>query len=122
MPQADFLFTIIDKNRRGFITLEDFASWVAHDVENPLQLIREIVKKHGMSPEELLRVMRLSAWSDPLDETEFCKAVKRLDRTLKSDQVYGLFISVADKTGKVSIRSLMQNFTGHPYETVDFRN
>lgn len=35
-PQADYLFTVIDKDRKGFIVEEDFRSWVAHDVENPL--------------------------------------------------------------------------------------
>ena len=116
------MFTVIDKERKGFIVEEDFRRWVAHDVENPLQVIREIVRKHGLAPEELLRGMRLSVWSDPLDEQEFCKAVKRLDRTLKSEQVYGLFMSLVEKSGKISIRHLIQNFTGHGYETVDFRN
>lgn len=31
-------------------------------------------------------------------------------------------MSLVEKSGKVSIRHLIQNFTGHPYETVDFRN
>ena len=30
-------------------------------------------------------------------------------------------MSLVEKSGKISIRHLIQNFTGHPYETVDFR-
>ena len=113
---------MIDTRRRGYIDYEDFARWVAHDVTNPLQVIREVVRKHGLAPEELLRKMGLSVWSDALDEAQFCAAVKNLDRTLKTEQIYGLFMGMVEASGKVSIRHLLQNFTGHDCETVDFRN
>lgn len=66
--------------------------------------------------------MKLRVWDNPLDGVAFHKALRNLDHSISDVQIRALFAQLKNDSSKVSVDSLIRNFTGKPYETVDFRN
>ena len=66
--------------------------------------------------------MKLRVWDNALDGVAFHKALRNLDHSISDVQIRALFVQLKNDSSRVPVDSLIRNFTGKPYETVDFRN
>jgi len=66
--------------------------------------------------------MKLKLWDDPLTQMRLSAAIRHLDQSISDGQIRVLFMCLKESNGLVSVPVLIQNLTGKPFETVDFRN
>ena len=85
-------------------------------------MIREIVMQNSLSQDDLLFQMKLRVWDNPLDQHAFHTAIHNLDHSISDVQIRALYAQLKNDSGKIPVDNLIRNFTGKPYETVDFRN
>lgn len=121
-PEIDALFSVLDFDNAGEITLDKWKVRVYEDCQNPLQLLREVIKENGLTSDDLLDKMHLRVWDEDLDYTPFQNAMRRLDPTLSEPQIRYLAKVLKGNNGRISVTGLLRNLVGHESETVDFRN
>jgi len=66
--------------------------------------------------------MKLRFWDLPLNRAAFLKAARNLDQSLGDNQISELFKTLKNDEEVVEIASIVRNFTGSQFETVDYRN
>ncbi len=84
------MFKLFDQNRDGMIDLREWSSFIYEDSENPLALLREVIKSSGIDSDDLLHKMGLRIWDDPIDLPTFNRCLRTLDPTLTDVQLKGL--------------------------------
>lgn len=120
--KIDSLFSALVAEANGEIDLNSWLARIYEDQDNPIQMIREIVLRYGLSQEDLLFQMKLKVWDDPLSLSKLKKAINSMDQSLSDSQINAIFKTLKDSKGVVPVPTLISNFTGQPYETVDYRN
>jgi len=78
--------------------------------------------QNSLTQDDLLFQMKLRVWDNPLDQVAFHKALRNLDHSISDVQIRALYAQLKNDAGKIPVDTLIRNFTGKPYETVDFRN
>jgi hypothetical protein len=81
-PEIDALFNVLDANKDEELDIDEWRLKIYEDVNNPLQMLREIVSSHKLTPDDLIFKMHLRYWDAPLDFPSLCTALRRLDPTL----------------------------------------
>ena len=76
-------------------------SRIYEDGDNPLQMIREIVSRHGLTQDDLLFQMKLKAWDDGLTLPKFKEVIRRLDQSISDSQICALFKTIKDANNLV---------------------
>lgn len=66
--------------------------------------------------------MKLRVWDLPLNKAAFIKAARNLDQSLGDQQISELFKTLKNDEDLVEVCSIVRNFTGSKFETVDYRN
>ena len=85
-------------------------------------MIRETVCENQLTQDDLLFQMKLRVWDEPLDKPGFHKAMRNLDPSISDVQIRAIHASLKNDQGVVPVGDLVRNFTGQPFETVDYRN
>ncbi len=85
-------------------------------------MLREIIREHGLTSDDLLHKMRLRIWDDPIAFPAFEKALRALDPTLTDAQLRAMAAEMKNGANRVPIAMLLQNLVGNEFETCDFRN
>lgn len=85
-------------------------------------MIRETVLENQLTQDDLLLQMKLRVWDNALDKTAFHKAMRNLDPSISDVQIRAIFATLKNDSMEVPVCDLVRNFTGQPYETVDYRN
>jgi hypothetical protein len=66
--------------------------------------------------------MKLKPWDDAMDLAKLKKVIRNLDQTISESQITALFKSLKNSAGTIEVETLISNFTGQPYQTVEFRD
>jgi Ca2+-binding EF-hand superfamily protein len=66
--------------------------------------------------------MQLKPWDAAMDLAKLRKVIRNLDQSIGDSQITALFKSLKNRSETVEVETLIQNFTGKPYETVEFRD
>jgi hypothetical protein len=53
-PEVDSLFTLLDTNENGELTVDEWKARIYEDSNNPLQALREVVNQNKISTDDLL--------------------------------------------------------------------
>lgn len=77
--KVDSLFTVLCSEANGEIDFNAWSARIYEDGENPLQMIREIVLKYGLTQDDLMWQMHLKPWDDPLDNRQLTVCIRRMD-------------------------------------------
>lgn len=81
-PEIDGLFKLLDSNRDGYLEIEEWASRIYEDSQNPLQMLREVVQNNRITSDDLLFKMHLRIWDQPLEFQRLCEAIRKLDPSI----------------------------------------
>lgn len=119
--QIDGLFNLL-VGEFEFLNLELWQAKIYEDSGNPLQMIREVVSKYGLTQDDLMHQMKLKLWDDPLSASQLTKAIRHLDQSISDVQISALHQCLRQSSGLVPVPVLIQNITGKNFETVDFRD
>jgi hypothetical protein len=66
--------------------------------------------------------MKLKAWDNGLTLPKLREHIRNLDSSVSDSQITSLYKNLKDASGVVQVSNLISNFTGSPFETIDFRN
>ena len=58
-PELEIMFKHLDSNRDGLIYLAEWTDKIYEDNNNPLQMLREVIKGNDISADELLHKMQI---------------------------------------------------------------
>jgi len=75
-----------------------------------------------LTQDDLLFQMKLRVWDNALDKVAFHKAMRNLDPSISDVQIKAIFATLKNDEQTVPVNELVRNFTGQPFETVDYRN
>lgn len=81
-PEIDALFDMLDTKKDGALDVEEWKSRIYEDSLNPLQMLREVIIKNNITPDDVLFKTQLRIWDEPLDFSGLCVSLRRLDPTL----------------------------------------
>ena len=88
--ELEVVFHHLDSNKNGRITLEEWQNKIFEDSDNPLALLREVIRENQLTSDELLHKMQLRIWDDAMDLPKFHSCMRRLDPTLTDAQLKSL--------------------------------
>ena len=120
--KVDSLFVELANEANGEIDLGMWLAKIYEDDDNPIQMIREIVVRHQLTQDDLLHQMKLKAWNNGLTLPKLREHIRNLDSSVSDSQITSLYKNLKDASGVVQVSNLISNFTGSPFETIDFRN
>ena len=120
--QIDALYANMTSDATSPMALRDWQTYIYEDSDNPLQMIRETVLENELTQDDLLFQMKLRVWDNALDKVAFHKAMRNLDPSISDVQIKAIFATLKNDQQVVPVCDLVRNFTGLPYETVDYRN
>lgn len=120
--QIDALFSGLTPDAGASLDLKSWQTRIYEDSDNPLQMIRETVSDNQLTQDDLLFQMKLRVWDDALDRQAFYKAMRNLDPSISDVQIKAIFSQLKNDSDVIPVCDLIRNFTGQPYETVDYRN